>query len=523
MKHRLYRRFTRSVLPAVVFFCLTSAPSGRTSAAAPEDDIVKGLRAFTNAYELVELNFADPVPPDQAIYQGAVQGMLRTLDPHSNFLDPKAYQLLQQDQRGQYYGVGMEINMDGPKVIITQPFTGSPARKAGLRRGDTIAAIDGKSAAGLTSAQVADLLKGPKGTAVEVTVTREGVAEPVKVSIIRGEISRSDVDGYWLRPGIAYVRIAAFTNQNTGREVEEKFKELGESSITGLVLDLRGNPGGLVSEAVAVAGRFLQKGQTVVSHHGRASSEQVFKSKNASAGYHYPIVVLVNRYSASAAEIVAGALQDHDRAWVLGESTFGKGLVQAQYPLSEGAALLLTIARYYTPSGRLIQRDYAHTSFFDYYYRRDLDSKNVEDVKRTDTGRTVYGGGGIAPDEKFAPAKWTALERRLAGRLTFYNFANADLAGKAPEIKDDWRPDDALVARFHDYLRARHDLPFSEAEFTEIRSWIADQLRIEMLTRAFDRKRAEQATMTDDPEVQKAMGSLHTAQALLDQVRLARR
>jgi carboxyl-terminal processing protease len=480
-------------------------------AAPPEADLQQNLAAFARVYALVEQNFAEPVSPDRAIYQGAIQGMLRTLDPHSNFLDPKTFQLLQQDQRGQYYGVGMEISMDGADVIVTQPFPGSPAQKAGLRRGDVIASVNGKDTAGLDSAQVADLLKGPRGTQVEVRVRRVGGGEPLSFTITRGEISRSDVDGFWLKPGIAYVRIASFSNQNTGRETAQKLKELDESNIQGLLLDLRNNPGGLVSEAVAVAGRFLEPGQTVVSHRGRASAEQVFKAEGESAARKYPIIVLVDRYSASAAEIVAGALQDHDRALVMGENTFGKGLVQAQFPLSEGA-LLLTIARYYTPSGRLIQRDYLHTSFLDYYYHR-TESLDLKDAKHTDAGRAVYGGGGIAPDEKYPAEKYTAFQRRLGSRLVFYHFANQYFGLARPALPEGWKPDADVMKRFQVFLTAG-GTAFSDSEFEQNRAWVEEQLRFEMYTRAFDRQRADRFLVEEDPEVRQAAASLPAAQAL---------
>jgi carboxyl-terminal processing protease len=270
---------------------------------------------------------------------------------------------------------------------------------------------------------------------------------------------------------------------------------------------------------VAVAGRFLEPGQTVVSHRGRASAEQVFRAKGGNKA-KYPIVVLVNRYSASAAEIVAGALQDHDRGWVMGESTFGKGLVQAQFPLSEGAALLLTIARYYTPSGRLIQRDYEHTSFLDYYYRRG-EARNLKDEKRTDSGRTVYGGGGIWPDEKFEPAKPTSFHRRLAARLAFFHFANAFFGSGAQKLAENWAPDAAVMKRFQVFLIER-SIPFSDTEFDQDRKWVEQQMREEMYTRAFDRRRAERAAVEEDPQVRKAVSSLPVAQALLKQV-MARR
>ena len=221
---------------------------------------------------------------------------------------------------------------------------------------------------GEDSGAVADLLKGPRGTQVKVGVRRYGAPQTVSFMVTRGEISPSVVDAFWVRPGIAYVNIKTFEAQSASRDMEEDLRRLGEDNVNGLILDLRENRGGLLNEAVAVAGHFLRKDQTVVSHRGRSEPEQVFRAKAGNHGRQYPVVVLVDRNTASASEIVAGALQDHDRAWVMGESTFGKGLVQAQFPLSEDAALLLTIARYYTPSGRLIQRDYSHRSFFDYYY-----------------------------------------------------------------------------------------------------------------------------------------------------------
>ena len=235
---------------------------------------------------------------------------------------------------------------------------------------------------------------------------REGATEPVTVTVTRGEIETSLVDAFWLKPGIAFLKVTSFEAQNVARDVEAAMQKLGEANVKGLILDLRENRGGLVTEAVSLAGRFLRDGQVVVSHRGRAEKEQVFRANKANpAAQKYPIVVLVNGNSASASEIVSGALQDHDRALIMGETTFGKGLVQAQFPLSEGA-LLLTIAHYYTPSGRLIQRDYTKGSFFDYYYSRKP-IQNSDDVKATDTGRKMYGGGGITPDEKYDPEKST--------------------------------------------------------------------------------------------------------------------
>ena len=362
------------------------------------------LQAFSQVYSAVEQNFADKVSADKSIYKGAIPGMLRTLDPHSNFFDPKDFQALREDQRGHYYGIGMQVGPRSGKTIVIAPFGGSPAYRAGLRPGDVILEVNDKRTDGLTTAEIADLLKGPKGTQVTISVGRDGVDKPLTFNVIRDEIKRNSVDqAFWIKPGIAYMAITSF-NETTSHEMDEQLSALGEDNIKGLVMDLRGNPGGLLNEGVAVAGHFLRRNELVVSHHGRSSPEKPYFAKGSPDGDKYPIVVIVNAYSASAAEIVSGALQDHDRAWVLGDVTFGKGLVQTVYPLSENTGLALTTAHYYTPSGRLIQRDYSNISFLDYYYGKHIEQKNPTDVKMTDSGRTVYGGGGITPDEKVANA-----------------------------------------------------------------------------------------------------------------------
>ncbi|MBV9508304.1 MAG: S41 family peptidase, partial [Acidobacteriia bacterium] len=334
----------------------------------------------------------------------------------------------------------------------------------------------------------------------------------------------SAVDAFWVRPGFAYLAINTFESENISQDVEADLQALGEKSITGLVLDLRGNPGGLLNEAVAVAGRYLRNGQTVVSHRGRAEEEQVFRAKSKEFGQNYPIVVLVDRRSASASEIVSGALQDHDRAWVIGEATFGKGLVQGQFPLSEGAALLLTIAHYYTPSGRLIQRDYQHRSFFDYYYAGRNDGPNMQDVKTTDSGRKVYGGGGITPDEKYDPPKANAFERRIAGSGALFHFGSQYFKDQVPVLAEGWMPDDATLDRFRAYLTEQH-VPFNDAEFAANRQWVSNQLRWEMYARALGKKLADRGAIGSDPEVAYAIDSMPKAQALFQQVQrvLARR
>ena len=483
-------------------------------AETPQDDLERSIRTLTSALSLVEKNYADPVSSEKAIYGGAVPGMLRTLDPHSSFLDPTEYQEMQRKQRAQYGGIGMLISMDGSKTIAMEPFPGSPAWRADLRRGDVIVAVDGKDVTKKLSNDVADLLRGPRGTQVRVSVMREGATEPVTVTVTRGEIETSLVDAFWYAPGVAYLKVTSFEAQNVSRDVEAALAKLGESKIKSLILDLRENRGGLVTEAVSLAGRFLRDGQVVVSHRGRAEREQVFKAKANPAAQKYPMVVLVNGNSASASEIVSGALQDHDRALILGENTFGKGLVQAQFPLSEGAALLLTIAHYYTPSGRLIQRDYSHQSFFDYYYAKKEPTQNSEDAKNTDIGRKMFGGGGIAPDEKYDGPHMTLFQRRVINSGEIYRFASKYFGPAKPALPVGWAPDEETMARFKDYLQSKN-FPMTDADWKRDKNWAAEQIREEFYFRAFDKKAADEAHILDDPEVKRAVEAMPKAEALV--------
>ncbi|MFN7995681.1 MAG: S41 family peptidase [Bryobacteraceae bacterium] len=479
------------------------------------DDLGASLKAFTAAYGLVESNFADPVDPDKAIYKGAIPGMLRTLDPHSNFFDPRDYQLLREDQKGHYFGVGMQVRPFNGKTIVVAPFPASPAYKAGLRPGDVIMKVNDKPTDNLSTTEVADLLKGPRGTQVVIVVSREGSDTPITFTVTRDEISRKSVaDGFWLRPGIAYIDVEQF-NETTSKELEDNLRKLGENNIHGLVLDLRANPGGLLNEGVAVADKFLAKGQSIVSHRGRSSPEKTYVAKNGNHGHDYPIVVLVNRLSASAAEIVAGALQDHDRAWVLGETTFGKGLVQTVYPLNENTGLALTTAHFYTPSGRLIQRDYSNKSFFDYYYHKDDNAKNPLDVKTTDSGRTVYGGGGITPDEKYATPKFDHLMTELWGKSAFFNFSRNYFGQHDAKLAKGWSPDETTVNEFHDWL-LKQNYTFTEAEFAQDTDWIKRNLKREMYITGFNLDESQRVAIETDPEVERAIDAMPKAKALLD-------
>ena len=477
------------------------------------EDLRASIKKFTQVFDVVENNFASKIDPDDAIYDGAIPSMLHTLDPHSNFLDPKAYQRLQEDQVGHYFGVGMMVGEPEGKALVIYPFSGAPAYRAGLRPGDEIVSVNDSSTEKLDVDGVSALLKGPRGTPVQVAIRRYGHAEPVWFHLTRAEVPRDSVSyAFWLKPGIAYLKIDSF-NENTGREVDRALARLGEGSVRGLVLDLRGNPGGILQEAVAVSDHFLKKGQGIVSHHGRSSAEVKFVANHGQQGPEYPIVVMVNRGTASAAEIVAGALQDHDRAWILGEKTFGKGLVQAPYPLTGETALLLTIAHYYTPSGRLIQRDYTHQSFYD-YYMRGPGKDNLKDTRKTDSGRTVYGGDGIAPDQKFSEPALTPVEAQLSGGMVYFYFAARYFGPGEAKLARTWQPDDKLYAEFLEFARKR-GARFTDAEAAGSEAWIRERLREEMWITAFSKEDADQLALENDPEVAQAMLAMPASEALL--------
>ncbi len=502
---------SRAVFFVVFSFC-TVAQAATT---ANNDDVQTSLKSFTTVYDLVEKNFADRVDPEKAVYSGAIPGMLRTLDPHSTFLDPQAYAQSREEQRGNYFGVGMKVQQrSAAGTSVTEPFKNSPAWKAGLRPGDLIIAVDDANTRGMAIEQVIEKLKGPRGTSVKIAVEREGSAKPFEVNVVRDAILVPSVPpAINLGNGIWYIKILEF-DETTAKGFEDDFRQIGESNISGLILDLRGNPGGLITEAVAVADKLLTKGDVIVSHHGRSSKEEVYKARNGNGGHLYPIVVVVNRSSASASEIVTGALQDHDRAFVFGENTFGKGLVQSVFSLGDNTGLHLTTARYYTPSGRLIQRDYTHASFFDYYFKANTEARNLDDVKTTDSGRTVYGGGGISPDKKFTVQKRDGFQTELLRNSAFFSFTSFYRGKENPVVTDSWSADDKVISAFHDYLSQKH-IPFTESAFTADRAWVKNQLTYEMYWSALSSDDARAFDRRNDPEVLQAIQLLPQAQAFL--------
>lgn len=495
-----------------------------TTNAGDDSEVQSSLSIFTKIYGVVEQNYADPPDPDKTIFGppnsslGAIPGMLRTLDPHSNFFDPRAFAQLREDQEGKYYGVGMTITPRPGKLgklvtIVLVPMPGSPAFRAGVRPGDVIVRVDDKSTEDLNTTQVAALLKGPKGTVVRVTVTREGADQPLVFTITRDEIARHSVDAaFYLKPGISYIHIASF-NETTNDEVTETLKRLDEKGLQGLVLDFRGNPGGLLQEAVEVADHFLEKNQLIVYHYGRHSREKRYYATKGGSANEYPIVVLINRPTASAAEIVTGAMQDHDRALVMGEPSFGKGLVQTVYPLSEKSGLALTTARYYTPSGRLIQREYADVSLYDYYYHPQGNGNSHGNVRLTDGGREVYGGGGITPDIKVSETELTSVEERLVQRGAFFTFGQYYLAAHKT-IPHDFEVTSDVIEEFKEFLE-KQKIRVSDQELQNNLDFIKKRIRFQLITVIFGENEAAKQSIAEDPLVQKALEALPQAKELL--------
>jgi carboxyl-terminal processing protease len=524
---------SRRALLSVTFFLAACAVLGSliskkvaAQSASDESTLRDSLHSFTNVYSLVEQNYAEPIAGDKvdkAIYDGAIPGMLHVLDPHSNFYDPKAFAQMREDQHGKYYGVGMTIQpqlIDGVnRIVVLAPFEGTPAYKAGIRPGDTILSVDGKATEGLDSTAVASLLKGPKGTHVSVVMAREGKDKPLNFDLVRDEIPRYSVDlAFMVKPGVGYIHVTNFM-ETTSREVGEaleKFRAQGE--LHGLVIDLRGNPGGLLNEAVNMSDKFLQKGQIVVSQRGRAFDPVVYRATHGEEGQvKYPIVVLVNRNTASAAEIVSGALQDHDRALIVGETTFGKGLVQTVFQISDNTGLALTTYHYFTPSGRLIQRPYDNMSLYDYYYVRDAskdtNDKSNREVKLTDSGRTVYGGGGITPDKKIDTPKSNRFQDTLLSHYAFFNFSKHYLATNT--VAKDFTVDDAILQQFKDFLKSKQ-IDYTDADIAGVQDWVKSSIKAELFTSQFGQLEGLKIRAQWDPQIAKAVTFLPDALALVD-------
>ncbi len=498
-----------------------------TASGAP--DLPDSLKTFAQVLSIVQQNYAEPIDTNKVVYDGAIPGMLEVLDPHSHFFDPQDWSLQMEQQRGNYYGVGMTIVPIENHVEVVSPFPGSPADKAGIKPGDLIVKVDGKDTTDLGSPQIADMLKGPRGTIVSITLDREGTPKPITVAVMRDEIPQSAVEfATLLRPGIGYVHVSGFTSENTDADLAAALKKLDYPHLDGLILDLRGNPGGLLTQAIGMADMFLAKDQLVVSHKGRESPERRYYALTGNSGYNVPVVVLINGGSASASEIVTGALQDHDRALVAGTRSFGKGLVQTQLQTDNNTSLWLTTARYYTPSGRLIQRDYSNVSIYD--YEMDRHPNKEQEVRLTDSGRKVYGGGGITPDVEDAPPSPTPFQLLLYSRNVIFPYAPPYFSsaqsepngvgdftryfmGTHPTVTKDFTVSDAVMSKFLGFLD-REGIKYTQQEISKDSDWIKEHIQREALTYALGLPAGLAVSIDNDPQVQKAEDLIPQARAL---------
>jgi carboxyl-terminal processing protease len=522
-------------LPAVVFAILVSALVGGLfgrSALATDDKIPEHYKAFTAALSAIETNYIDKVESDRLVYS-AIRGMLGTLDPHSSFFDPREYAQMRERQEGHYYGLGITIqNTPDGDVMATSVFEGSPASKKGVRRGDVIARIGTEDAKGWTTEQAMKKLRGPKGTVVDIGIRRRGYEELIPLQVTRDEVTIPTVPAFFMIDATTgYIRMQDF-GENTDRDVKHALHELASQGMRRLLFDIRGNPGGPLDQAIKVANEFLPRGKMIVYTRGRIpNSDQDYRATEESEFTDMPIVLLANRNSASASEIVSGALQDHDRAYLVGETTFGKALVQSVYRISSGAGLALTTAHYYPPSGRLIQRPWDAT-FDEYlsYSQKDQDSArphNPTDLKHTDAGRPVYSGGGIEPDKRLAGPQEGfnpgLFGRGLYNRQAFANFSQKFMADgdiritqKSPDRKSVMRNfvvDDGMVADFREQLKADH-VKIDEEGFTKDLDFIKAMLRFEIDNAVFGMADARRHLIGVDPQAQAALGMFGEAQKL---------
>ena len=424
------------------------------------------LKEYSDLLATARAWYADDLGSEKLVYS-SIAGMLDTLDPHSNFLAPEEYGAMQEKQRGSFYGLGIIISKRNGKVTVITPVEGSPAQKLGIRAGDIIELVEGQPIDDLPIDAVVKKLKGPKGTTVRITIVRPGLGEPLQMTVTRAEIPTNSVSfAFLVEPGVGYIRLKDFTH-TSAPEVAEAWAKLEKQGMKKLVFDLRANPGGLLDQAIAVSDFFLRKGEKVVMTRGRQSgSEQVFTAPGRTTKARIPVVVLINKGSASAAEIVAGAIQDQDRGIVAGQTSWGKGLVQSVYTLSDGAGLALTTAKYYTPSGRCIQRDYRE--FIEYVAPVDEeDGENggadpaaaeKREVFRTASGRVVYGGGGVTPDVVVKAERLSRWMATLYARGLFFEFAVQHRA-KNPDVPRDFKVDETLREEFFAFADGRPNAP----------------------------------------------------------------
>lgn len=429
-----------------------------SSLLADKEEIYRSIRKnftlFNRIYEAVSTRYVEEVSIDE-LMQASIKGMLTTLDPYTQYMKKRHYDELKIGTKGKFEGLGINIGIRSGVLTVISPIEGTPAHRIGIQAGDKIVKIEGESTKGFTTAKAASILRGPKGTQVTITIEREGVLEPIDYTITRDLIEVKSVSyAGVLGDSIGYIRLRKFSKRS-GQEVKKALEKVLKQGVKGLIFDLRMNSGGLLSQAVDVTDKFLPKGKLIVSTKGRGGANEVaFLAQEDPVYGHKPLVVLVDKGSASASEIFAGAIQDWDRGLIVGTLTFGKGLVQSILPLGSEEALKITTAKYYTPSGRCIQKD-------------DADEKEAEKEQfHTESGRVVYAGGGITPDIEVEAPKLIRLESDLLRKGMFLAFA-AHYTAAHPDLSPDFEVTDEMLTEFKGFVEEK-GLSYEAAGLSEV-------------------------------------------------------
>lgn len=498
-----------------------------------EDIWTQSLNKLDSIASLIKENYFLEVDQEKLAYS-SIKGMLKTLDPHSNFLDPSNFSRLTEDYKGKYHGLGILIQKQEERLVVITPIEGSPAYRLGIQAGDIISHIEGESTKPITSFEAMQRLRGLKGTKVTITIVREGLKEPLNLTIKRAEIPLHSVPyAFMLQDDIGYIYIRNFA-ETTTKEFREKMKFLKGQGMKRLILDLRTNGGGTFAQAIEISDEFLPKGSVIVSIRGRKSYyNREFRAYYNNQNEDIPLVVLINQGSASAPEIVSGAIKDNDRGLIVGDISWGKGLVQTVFPLAPDAAIALTTAKYFTPSGRSIQRDYS--SIEDYYLFKKEAPEEEREVRYTARGRKVLGQGGITPDYE-VKLTYKALTYKLLLKGAYFEYGNkfanqktpsakmyvfpdrAKTEGKPPKdkkvIDKKFEIDSQILEDFKSYLQKRN-IAFDPDEFEEAREEINRELKREIYSSFWGIEEGIRVFRRKDPVVLKAIEVLPDADVLL--------
>jgi len=505
------KRYSLFVILVVLVVFAASWFAGRVQ--AKSDNTYRSFSQFMDVVAKVRDNYVEEVDVDELL-NDAIRGMLLSLDPHSQYLTASDYTALKIDTHGSYGGLGIVIGVRDGYLTVVSPMEGTPASKMGIRSLDRVVAINGEPTDGMTLDDAVGKMRGPRGTQVELTIAREGVDTPLEFTLTREVIEVKSIPYAFVTPdSVGFVRISRFS-ETTPASLNKALGQIESKTIKGLVVDLRRNPGGLLTEAISVSETFVPKGDLIVSTRGRVSAQNAnFYSNAVKVHDAYPIVVLVDGGSASASEIVAGAMQDLDLGVLVGERTFGKGSVQSVFPMKDGSALKLTTAKYFTPSGRCIDAEAKPPvvrSASDIKIGKQPEEKKPE--YKTVMGRIVYGGGGITPDVTVSLPQLSPIAEKLERNMMFYKFTGDYLERHKGLKADGFKVTPALAGEFKKYLKDKK-FEYEEKDFEADRAYIERALAREALNQLAGEEAAFEVYVQGDPQVQTGFELLRKARS----------